>query len=287
MIYRKIRNTKTTLSGTIPSPMILLLLLFFVSCEKEADWPLEEFSDPAIVVEAMLTNEFQLQQIQLSQPVATMNDTPLPVSGALIKVSSEQQSIVFSESDTNPGLYMSNEPFAAAVGRDYLLTIESDTLSLYAQTYMVPVFPFNSPSFHLRENRGLYQLNWSNPQYSPFEQAMYEADISWSHVPPYNHPDSVSQARILFFTLNTIDVSHIIFPQNTEEVLFPAGATAVISKYSLNDEYAAYLRALLSETQWQGSLFEAARDNLPGNISEGGLGYFSTCAVIRDTLLVE
>ncbi|MFW5726204.1 MAG: hypothetical protein ACOCX0_07130, partial [Bacteroidota bacterium] len=65
------------------------------------------------------------------------------------------------------------------------------------------------------------------------------------------------------------------------------GSVVMFSKYSLNNEYAAYLRALLSETQWQGSLFETARANLPGNISNGGLGYFSACAVIRDTLNVQ
>jgi len=147
--------------------------------------------------------------------------------------------------------------------------------------------PYNLPHFSFHQNIGLYSLNWNNEQYSPLEQALYEADLDWSHLAGYDHPDSVSRARLLFYTLSTIDVSYIVFPQDREQVFFPGGSNVVFSKYSLNNEYGAYLRALLSETQWQGSLFESARGNLPGNISNGGLGYFSACAVVRETLVVE
>ena len=115
---------------------------------------------------------------------------------------------------------------------------------------------------------------------------MYEADISWGHLPVYAS-DSLTKARLTFYTLNTIDVSYIIFPQDKEEVYFPYGSIAILNKYSLTDEYAAYLRALLAETEWQGSIFEDARGNLPSNISNGGLGYFSACSVIADTVVVE
>jgi hypothetical protein len=116
---------------------------------------------------------------------------------------------------------------------------------------------------------------------------MYEADISWEHIPGFDHPDSVSRVMQKYYTLNTIDVSYVIFPQEKEEVLFPAGSIAIVKKLSLTDEYGAFLRALLAETEWQGSLFEEARGNLPTNISNGGLGYFSACSVIADTLIVQ
>jgi hypothetical protein len=265
--------------------------LFFVlaisSCEGVIDWNLDNTPENIVVVNARITNEFKIQEIYLAYPVPGMNDMPESFTGAVVSVAWGQQVVWFTEHENNPGTYLSNQPFAAAVETTYLLTIEKDELYFEAQTYMLPVLPYNLPHFSFHQNLGLYSINWNNEQYSPLEQALLEADIDWSHLPGYDHPDSVSLARMLFYTLSTIDVSYIVFPQDKEQVYFPGGSNVMISKYSLNNEYGAYLRALLSETQWQGSLFESARGNLPGNISNGGLGYFSACAVIRTTLVVE
>jgi hypothetical protein len=266
---------------------LLIALLVFSSCEKETDWETTVVELNTVVVEGMITNEFQIQQIQLSRPLTGLNDIPEPFTGASVNVSLGQQTVYFTESETEPGIYISNQPFAAAIETDYFLNIFKDDLEFDAQTYMVPVSPFNPPGFRFHASLNLYSINWNNSQYSPFEQAMYEAIIDWSHLPGYEDPDTLSSARLLYYTLNTIDVSFVIFPQDKENVYFPEGSIVIFSKYSLNDEYGAYLRALLSETQWQGSLFETARSNLTGNISNGGLGYFSACAVIRDTLMVE
>ena len=51
--------------------------------------------------------------------------------------------------------------------------------------------------------------------------------------------------------------------------------------------FAAYLRALLMETEWQGGAFDEASANLPTNITNGGLGYFAVCGVLADTLVAE
>jgi len=267
--------------------LFLLFIVFPVACEKEIDWNLQDKPETTIVVNARITNEFKIQQIQLSYPVKKMNDIPEPFSEAHVIISWGGLPVSFSESDTIPGTYYSDQPFAAAVNTEYILTIEKGNLSFQAKTYMVPVLPFNLPVFNFNQDNGLFSINWNNSQYSPFEQAIYEADITWSHLSSPDHPDSLTRARLTFYTLNTIDVSHVIFPQEKEEVFFPAGSIVHISKYSLNKEYGSYIRALLSEAQWQGSPFETARGNLSGNISNGGLGYFSACAVIRDTLVVN
>jgi hypothetical protein len=264
--------------------LFVMTTLLLSSCEKETDWDLNEVPPKSIVVDALLTNEFKIHQITLNYPVANMNDTPVPVTNAQVVVTWQNRSITFTESASNPGLYLSNQPFTVGINRTYNLMIRKDNIDLTAQSYMIPVFPFDAPSFNLNRSKGLYRLRWNNPQYSLREQAMYEAIIHWDHLPGYNHPDSLSKARLQFFTFTTIDVSYNIFPQNYETVEFPEGSIIYISKYSLNPEHGAYMRGLLSETQWQGSVFETARGNLTGNITNG-LGYFATSAVIRDTIV--
>lgn len=264
-----------------------LMALLLLSCEKEINWDINTSAEPVVVVEARLTNEFKIQELLLTRPAEAINQLPEAVSGAHVRVSWRQETVDFIESESLPGKYYSELPFAAAVETPFHLSIETDGNIYEAETIMVPVLPFNTPTFDYRPAKDLYSINWNNSQYSPQEQAMYEANIDWSHLPYYDHPDSVSRARLAYFTLGTIDIGHVIVPQDKEEVLFPPGSQVIISKYSLNEEHAAYLRALLSETQWRGNFFEAAPGNLPGNVSNGGLGFFSACAVLRDTLVVQ
>lgn len=267
---------------------VVLFLLFFTSCEKKIDWAIQQENLNTIVVDAIITNEYQNQHIRLTKPYSNPNGEPIPVSNATVIVyAGTTLAIPFFESDEFPGNYYTSVPITASINFEYFLKIQDGTSTYSAEAYMIPVSNANPPTFELDSESGLYKINWQTSQYDPYQQAMFEATISWQHLLPEGTEDSLAYAKIMFYTLNTIDVSYNIFPQDKEEVLFPAGSIAIVKKYSVTDEYGDFLRALLAETEWQGSLFEDARGNLPGNISNGGLGYFSACSVIADTLVVQ
>lgn len=263
----------------------ILFLWALNSCEKPIDWEIDYMQDETIVVDAVLTNEFTHQKIYLSYPLDSLNAKPKPVTDATVWVKTNQNMMPFSHSDTLAGLYTSALPVAATVDRTYELVILLNEKEYRAQAYMEPVFPATQPAFVFNQPVGRYAIQWNNDAYSPFEQAMYEAIISWEHLRGYDHPDSINKAHLMHYTFNTIDVSNQIFPQNKERAFFPAGSIAYLTKYSLTTEYAAYLRGLVAETQWQGSLFETSRGNPPGNI-DGAHGFFAACAVLRDTVIV-
>ena len=50
-------------------------------------------------------------------------------------------------------------------------------------------------------------------------------------------------------------------------------------KYSISNEYYQFLRAIFSETDWRGSLLDTTPGNVPTNISNNALGFFSACEV--------
>lgn len=271
--------------------ILIGIWIFFLgilsSCEEKTDWAFPERSYKTIVVDAILTNEIKHQEIRLTRPFSNPNGTPDPVSGAQVTVQVEGLIFPFTESPDQPGLYKTLNAVAAVIDKTYELVVEVDNKVYTASAKMLPVAPFSHPSFQFVPDTGLYKISWNNPQYSPFDQAMYEADISWGHLPGFDPEDTLTKAKMLYYTLNTIDVSYVIFPQDKKDVYFPKGSIAILKKFSLTDDYTAYLRALLAETEWQGSLFEEARGNLPTNISNGGLGYFSACSVVTDTVVVE
>jgi len=264
--------------------IIVIIPVLFLSCEKIVDWEVEGEQLNTIVVEGMLTNEMQHHEIKIKRPKKQVNSNSEPVRDAVVIISTENASARFFHSEANPGTYISEIPFSAGLNRSYELSILIDGENYSAQSYMSPLFPYQTPVFNYHPQNGFYTINWNNPQYDPTEQALFEAIIDWSHLT--QNPNDSAKIRLLYYTMNSINVSHLLFPADQERIFFPAGSIVIFSKYSVNEEYGNYLRALLSETQWQGSIFEPDRGNLPGNISNGGLGFFSVNAVSRDTLIV-
>ena len=117
------------------------------------------------------------------------------------------------------------------------------------------------------------------PVYTPEEQALYIVDIDG---PPLGGSEP-TRARLYFYSFSTLDVSEF-FRGQLENVFLPRGSTVAVSKYALTTEFAAYLRALMMEKDWRGGLYDELPSSLPTNVSNGGLGFFATAAVLRDTV---
>jgi hypothetical protein len=262
------------------------LILFFSSCEEKTDWDIQQGNLNTLVVEAIITNEYKQQLIKLSKPYPDLNGQSVTVSGAEVSISAENQVMNFIESTDTPGCYFSENPIGASIDKTYVLNIGNEGETYTAEAFMVPVIP-SWPIQIVPVEDNLREIEWTAPGYDPEDLAMYEVIISWTHLTDTTLSDTLTKARMFYYTLNTIDVAYVVFPQEKEEVLFPPGSILIAKKYSCTEDYAAYLRALLAETDWQGSLFEDARGNLPTNISNGGLGYFSACSVVADTIVVE
>ena len=262
------------------------LILFLISCEEKTDWDIQPGNMNTLVVEAIITNEYKQQLIKLSKPYPDLNGQAVKVSGAEVTISFENQLIKFVESADIHGSYFSEIPMGGSIDITNLLNIQFEGKNYTAEAMMVPVIP-SWPLQIIPVEDTLREIEWTAPGYNPDDLAMYEVIISWTHLTDTTLSDTLTQARMLYYTLNTIDVAYVVFPQDKEEVLFPPGSILIARKYSCTEDFAAYLRALLAETEWQGSLFEDARGNLPTNISNGGLGYFSACSVLADTIIVE
>ena len=262
------------------------LILLFSACEEKTNWDIPQEDLNKVVVEAIITNEYKHQLVKLSKPYADLNGQPVAISGATVTIKAGNLVMDFIESTEAPGSYFSETPIGGSIDILYLLNIQVEGKKYAAEATMVPVIA-SWPLQIIPAEDTLREIEWTAPGYNPDDLAMYEVIISWSHLTDTNLSDTLTQARMLYYTLNTIDVGYIVFPQEKETVLFPPGSILIARKYSCTEDYAAYLRALLAETDWQGSLFEDARGNLPTNISNGGLGYFSACSVVADTIIVE
>jgi hypothetical protein len=258
----------------------LLIILITAGCEEEIRWELNTREIPVIVVEGMITNERIPHRIILTRPVTELNAIPEPVSGAFITINDRDTSWVLSENPAGSGIYLTDS-IRAVFGRIYKLSINIDSREYSAETEMVPVTALDSLDYSPADNpEGFYKLN----MYDTDEPSMTEYYLDWSQLPGYTNSDTC-RAKIIYYSLNTIDVGEMFKPE-IEQVVFPAGTIVCRKKYSMNEAHAAFIRTLLSETEWRGGLFDVQPGNVQTNLSDGAIGYFSASTVIADSTII-
>lgn len=270
--------------------IFLILLVLLASCEEENSWDLQSGNNDFIVVDGIITNELKAQTITLSKPVVHLNEKPVPVSGAIIQVSTTQQVHTFSEDPANPGTYISDNAFMGIKNRTYSLLITLGNKVYSAKAVLAPavlITAIDNIRYQKNADDNLYHITKLPTSYRPVKAAMYELLLDWSGAPGFesSNPDSC-KSKLYYYTLPTLDVSEVFAP-TLETVTFPKGTTITERKYALTDEHAAFIRALLLETTWTGGYFNTAAANVPTNLSEGALGFFGACGVTENVEVVK
>jgi hypothetical protein len=257
------------------------LLSVFYSCVKEAEWYKTANPDKEIAVECLITDELRNHVITLTEPVNTVNEEYRGISGAEVIVTVDSNIYHFQEMSGNQGNYISDLPFEGKPGKEHSLLIDYDGKIYSAKTTMISWEGyFGSSSYSLAREGNLYKIVWQTSPYDPTYAVMFELLLDWSHVAGYETADSSdTHARMFSYTLPTLDVSEIFAP-TAQIVKFPAGTLIVEHRYRLTPHYAAYIRALLLETSWQGGFFPSASANVPTNLSAGAVGFFGASSVI-------
>lgn len=265
-----------------------IALLMLAACEKQTDRPILAENLDLIVVDAVITDEHKPKIVRLTRTVTELDAIPEPVTGASVIISDANHPPLFLiEQPANPGVYQIQGPFIALTDVEYTLLISVDGKTYTAKTFMVPAGPFERLRVQKTAGSSLYRIVWVANPYDALHPAMYEISLDWSMVPGYTTlPAESCQALMYYYTLPTIDVSQIFAPE-MEVIKFPLGTKIIEKKYSLNPGYTEFIRALISETNWKGGLFDSAPANVPTNLSQGAVGYFAACAVVVDSAYVE
>lgn len=260
----------------------IVIAMTATACEEQVDWELNASENDLIVVEALITNELKSHTVKLSGTIQNLNETPMPVSGAVVAVSDGENIALFHEFPGGSGLYHS-DTLQAVINRTYQLYINHQDREFTAVAQMVPATPLKPISFRLvNQQTNFYEINYQDSN----EPSMKEYWISWGHLPGFQElPVDETVARAFHYTLESIDVNQAFSPEQ-EKVHFPAGAYVLRKKYALSEAHQEFLRTFLSETEWRGSVFDVQKGNVRTNLSEGAVGFFAVSTVVADTTIV-
>jgi hypothetical protein len=266
--------------------LFIFALFSLTGCVKQIDWPSDNQPLHLIIVDGTITDERKVQTIRISFPVTQLNSTPLPVTGADVLISNEDSTWQLTENPVNSGLYLTDPTFLARLEKNYTLFIYQDNQIYSAKAYMVAGSVFNELQYIKNTDNELFHIDWVANAFSSKDPAMWEILLDWTKVPGYENLDSANcQARMLFYTFPTLDVSEIFAPE-MEKTSFPAGTIINERRYSLTPEHAEFLRELMLETNWTGGLFSLANANVMTNLSSGAIGYFAVCSVTSLSITV-
>ena len=256
-----------------------LFWILLIACQEvPIDFPLQSQNLSTVVVEGTLTNERINHRIKLSHPYTKQNGTPMPATGAIVSVTDGISAVVLTEFPAGSGEYYT--PLVRAVfGRTYTVSIQYQGKTYLAKDSSVPVEPLQALDY--KRVNDLYTLNL----YETGQDANFiDHQISWVKT-SFCTTGTTCEGRIVFYDLKTIDVNEIFKPDKAE-FNFPVNAVVIRKKYSISPAYKAFLRSMLSETEWRGGVFDVQRADANTNLSEGAIGFFAVSTVVSDTTVV-
>jgi len=265
-------------------------ILFFITailtvqgCTEEIDLKLDS-TYPRLVVEGMITTDTMFQFVRLSRSGDFFADKVLPgVSGALITLSDGIGVMTMEESETQEGVYLTPHDYHGVPGRTYVLTIKNvdidndgKTEEYVAKSYMHPVSDVDSIKL-------IYEDSWD------FWKVLLYADE-----PPGLLPDYYMFSLFVNDTLFTDQLTEVTvfddrfidgtyangvwvhsFYNDDEKYALNPGDTVTLRMSNIDESFYKYVIALQEETRTSIPLFSGPPANLPGNISNGALGYFT------------
>jgi len=265
-----------------------IILIMLTSCEKAFDWTYsdEELSIP--VIESIITNENIQQKVILSWTRSNPNALPQPITDALVSVSFNNNTYNFAHDTSNPGTYMSVQPFIGVIDVAINIEVNVNGISYTGTDMMIPVSSTQKANFKLvNTTDSLYEIVSPGSTFYSSEQAMWVIDIDWSGLPAYmDKPADSCRARLFYYDLKTLDVSQVFAPDR-QNILFPKGASVHQVKYSLSPGHAEFRRSLLLETEWRGGLFDVTPGTVFSNIKGGAVGFFGACSVTKFNYTVQ
>ena len=278
------KNTFTTSTAYLWKRIIFIEIaaIFCIglsSCEELINKNFYNTPTAKLVVDALITNKDGESYVKLSLPATKPNEVPQAVSDALVLVTDGTNTEIVAEEELQPGLYKPAAGKIGVSGKIYMIYIQAGDFIDSAFTYILPVTPLGEFKTQADEpNPGYFFISGENSDNSSM--------IRYTVIPPGCNQSDSCRVEFSEFKLSSFDIPQIFSP-NKDDTSFPIGSTVIRKKYSINPEYESYIRAMLSETEWRGGLFDVQAGNPKGNFGENTLGFFAGCSLAMETVVIE
>jgi hypothetical protein len=214
----------------------------------------------------------------VTTPYQTFNGAGVPVTGATLTISDGINVVTLAESPAGSGQYYT-PAMIAVTGTTYTLSILYEGRSYTAADRASTVEAMAPLGYAPVADGYSLVLNPSgqDPNY-------IEHFLSWAGTTACSSGSCVGE--VVYYDLKTFDVNQIFKPSKAD-FAFPLNTIVIRKKYSVSSAYLAFLRGVLSNTEWSGGIFDIQPANGPTNLSTGAIGFFAVSTVVSDTTFIQ
>lgn len=250
---------------------LLLIILSFISCEKDADIVIKEMP-PQLVVSSMLSNNINESYVKLSMTKGFERNTYeyTPITDAQVKATDNQGNII-SFLPNSDGIYKTNTP--AIVGNTYTLDVAKSTHHLTAESTMqseviLQDFEISNSQVGRRPASLVLQFQDPSPETDYFKIKVYFEDVAT----PGN------EYLIANFVANDFAYNSQTHKLKVGRLRMRTSGTFRVHLVHIDKDVYKYFETLknLGEMGYGDSPFVSAVPGNPNTNIQGGIGYFVT-----------
>ena len=267
--------------------LLILLLSITFSCSEPIDFNLNEGENNRLVVDGGITDELKIQKIRLTRSADyLLNQIVLPELEAEVRVSDDDNVFIYKDND-NDGIYETEIPVAGEPGKTYTLNIKlTDNETYTAEAYMNPIGEIDSLRYEYIEE---FTHGDNGPEKLFFYKIYLFAQEPETTGDYYlwdlfldNELDTDTLREKVFSDDQSINGNYItgaeLFWIENQKIENEITIATVTMKAISKEQYNHNL-ALMLETDWRRGPFQGPPANVPSNINNGALGFFSANAV--------
>jgi hypothetical protein len=270
--------------------IILVFSVLISSCTELVQQDLTKGDNNKLVVQGSITNEFKRHEIKLTRSAEYyFNQPALPETGAMVSIS-DGDTTMYLFDDQNIGVYQTVDSCSGKIGHQYTLTIQTQDGSVYTSAdeirdinpmdsikyeYIKSEMPFDDKYYY---NINIYAKE--NPKLGNYYQ--WEVYFDDRHV--------TDTLRLKIFVddamVNGSYISNWTVYRIQEDKLKNDTTELTLQMLSISKEKYEFYSAILFETDYSGGPFSGPPANIPSNISNGALGFFSASEVTESKIKV-
>jgi hypothetical protein len=263
---------------------LLFFTLVFTSCETVVDLDLEQ-SEPKLAVEAVVTDQVNRNfvQLTLSAPYAK-NVEPQAVTDAQISLTDNAGTSTVFLHEAN-GLYKPAADFKGVLGRSYTLTILAKGQTYTATSVLNPVPALDKVEFEYVDGKnddyGRKEGYYISTAFQDIAgvKNYYQLDVWVNGQRKQRDANDIMVTEDKLYDGSYLDDVNIF-------ITFAKNDKLEVNLLSLTKEaYDFY--AALGDLANQGGFMGRNPANLPTNLSNGAVGFFSASAVSTKSLVIE
>ena len=276
----------------------LAIFVFAVACKEDIDLKLKNTA-PRFVVDGRITTDTTVHIVRLTMSADYFSNKLVPsVSGAKVTIDDGQQVIRLSESNDEPGFYLTPTDYYGLPGRTYELKIEDEDANndgqseIYeAQSTMQPVNEIDSIDYEYDDIEKVWKV-FLYAQDIPDREDYYMWAVAKNDSLVSDQYSELVTTSDKFFDGNYASGEEVQSIEEEDEdgdvkITIKDGDWIRLFMCGVTKEFHEYLEAVEEETGFKNPMFSGPPANVLSNISNGGLGYFTVYSVVTDSIQVQ